>query len=158
MPNDHPAAAEGRRLLFRFVSAEEKDYWTLKAGQTAFTKETAIAMDLQLENALAVAMNDPSFAESMHDFTMAEGGGGRAGKFIATTSDIDRLRQSTDDVVQGIVKNAEFIISFSVTKLSGVGAVSELSQSEGEVLLPNRPDALAYFVWKVTLNPFKTSR
>lgn len=147
-------ASEGRRLLYRFMGTKEYNDWYTLVQQTEWTKEIAIKADQALKMAMVTMLMDPSFGAKLYDFTMAARGGGRNGKFLATTSDLNKLLCSTDDAVQNIIQGAEYVMIFSVPKEACIDGASDLSKSEGEVLVPNLPKALCYMVWKKSTNPY----
>lgn len=76
---------------------------------------------------------------------------------ISTTSSVQALRNSTDTAVQNIVANAPYLASFSVPRSGAMGAPSELSHHEEEVVVPNDLQALPAMLTGIQSNPYRVA-
>jgi len=146
------------RLLYRFMSRDE--YARLKETSNKF-HGNPLAINAQgkaLSDALNRLIINPNFGEMLYNHTMTASGGGsigHKGELIATTEDVDKLAQSTCHRVQAIVTNADYIVTFEVPQDAAIGAPSDLSKTEGEVLVPNDFQALAAMMIDCSKNYYK---
>ena len=148
------------RLLYRLVGALEyqrvSDAWRAARERQKNDHSYIAACASQLVNDLGNLMNDPEFGEKMHTHTMTPLGGGQIGgpqPFVSMFSDFEALASSTDDKVQTIVRSVEYVLTFSVPKGAAIGAASDLSGRETEVLVPNNLNALAAMLIDQGANP-----
>lgn len=148
------------RLLYRLVGRSEYERvlaaWRAAREQQTHDPRYIVACASQLAKNLDNLMNDPEFAEKMHTHTMTPLGGGQIGgpqPFVSMFTDFDSLANSTDDKVQVIVRNAEYVLTFSVPKSAAINAASDLSGRETEVLVPNNLEALSAMLIDHGANP-----
>lgn len=133
------------RLLYRFVGTDEYQD-IIAVRHVPYLMEDIHAYHARLRLLINNVIADPDFGNIVHDHTMAESGGGRIGgnqKLISFTSDENKLIVSTDDAVQRIVHGADYILTFEIPVNVAIEAPSDLSVSEGEVLVSNDKKALA---------------
>lgn len=145
------------RTVYRFVGTDE--YELVKSASYATqTTEKAQHLYQYLCNQLEEISQRDDFGELIHSHTMTSEGGGRIGGgqvFASFTSDVQKLRQSTDDAVQLIIGGAEYLLTFTVPRDGAIDAASDLSKAEGEVLVPNDLEALGACLTDYCKNPYR---
>lgn len=164
-PAGGPAGADQLspfRIVHRFVGEQEKQklqqFQAASRGPGAGPQHSQAMADALTERMGEITAQD--FAEVLHTHTMTPVGGGPVGgnqPLVSMTSNIRALRQSTDPGVQNIVQNAPFIASFSVPRGAAVGAPSDLSRHEREVVVPNDSQALPAMMFDVRENPYRAA-
>jgi hypothetical protein len=147
-----------RRSVYRFVSAAEHLQWeTLRRTHVpqneAIHDQRIRKLDAYLTGTMAARATSDGFAASIYNATMTKDADAAAAGWMCTTSDPEMLIKSTDDKVQDIVRNAEYLLLFSVPRMGCVGGAAPLSKEEGEVLVPNTRD-LVYVYMNSERNPY----
>jgi len=145
------------RTIYRFVGKEEYDS-VIRAKYATLTDEKLGYMHTILVKQMDNFMSQQDVGNLIQAHTMSESGGGSIGggqALVSATLDVDQLSRSTDDAVQKIVQNADFILEFKVPRGAVLEAPSELSQKEREVLVPNDIEALPACFVKAYPNKFK---
>lgn len=146
-------------MVYRFMSAEELARLTQAAKAYQGKPKEVVAAAGRLTQEMKRLMELEDFGNQIQDFTMTPYGGGQIGTpdqfFVATTADPAKLSQSTDDTVQKIVRGAAKLATFRVPKSAAIGAPSDLSQEEAEVLVPNMLSELGAMLIAGVDNPYK---
>jgi hypothetical protein len=162
--NQMPKTATVERVVtmkkvYRFVGLEEAKTLRKEAKSAMDQQKTPEALGRLLSGQVQLWTADPDrtgFGRELQDHTFTDEGGGCLGGWqmlVSFTDDIDKLKGSTDDKVQSIVRNAPYLIEFEVPNDAVIPGASELSDSEGEVVGPNNL-AFAGLMTKFSVNPF----
>jgi len=132
----------------------------VKANRESFRGNPAkiAAAEKLLVSALDQQLKAADLGVTIFEHTMAAGGGGQIGgdaPWIAMTADVDKLRASTDDTVQRIIRGADQLATFQIPKDAAIDAPSNLSKTEAEVLVPNQAKALSATLIDFKPNPYR---